>query len=288
MPNLITDVATTDATVPDVKATTGIQQRLAEHGIAPGEHYPDSGYPSADLVTAAAAEGITMVTPLLADHSRQAKAADGFDKSAFHIDWTTRQVRCPQGHRSTGRHPVKQHRCDAIVIEFAKADYRACPARTRCTAAARGNHMPTLERDPRESRRGTHGAEYRSMAGQVCPVCRDRGHRQPSPGHHRDPPGPLPRPGQGQPPTRLLRHRDQHHPARRPLDRHPRTPPRQPPRTPGLPPHHLTGHLKLSNTVVNRLKVRRVSDVAPVPRGPGLRRWRPARGCRASTATDFR
>ncbi|MBN0049300.1 IS1182 family transposase, partial [Streptomyces actuosus] len=144
MPNLITDVATTDATVPDVKATTGIQQRLAEHGIAPGEHYLDSGYPSADLVTAAAAEGITMVTPLLADHSRQAKATDGFDKSAFRIDWTTRQVRCPQGHRSTGWHPVKQHGRDAIVIEFAKADCRACPARTRCTAAARGNRMLTL------------------------------------------------------------------------------------------------------------------------------------------------
>ncbi|MEV6207267.1 hypothetical protein [Kitasatospora sp. NPDC051914] len=37
---------------------------------------------------------------------------------------------------------------------------------------------------------------------------------------------PLPRPAQGQPPARLLRHRDQRHPPRRPLDR-----PVQPPRT---------------------------------------------------------
>jgi transposase len=142
--NLITDVATTDATVPDVKATAAVQRRLAERGVAPGEHYLDSGYPSADLVTAAAAEGITMVTPLLADHSPQAKAAEGFDKSAFSINWTTRQVTCPQGHRSTGWHPVQQHARDAIVIEFAKADCRTCPVRARCTTAARGNRMLTL------------------------------------------------------------------------------------------------------------------------------------------------
>jgi transposase len=142
--NLITDVATTDATVPDVKATAGVQRRLAERGIAPGEHYLDSGYPSADLVTTAAADGITMVTPLLADHSPQAKAAEGFDKSAFSINWATRQVTCPQGHRSTGWHPVQQHGRHAIVIEFAKAACRACPVRARCTTAARGNRMLTL------------------------------------------------------------------------------------------------------------------------------------------------
>ncbi len=45
-PNLITDVFTTDATVPDVKATEPVQRRLAEHGVKPGEHYLDSGYPS--------------------------------------------------------------------------------------------------------------------------------------------------------------------------------------------------------------------------------------------------
>jgi hypothetical protein len=40
---------------------------------------------------------LTLVTPALLDTSRQARAGDGFDKTAFTIDWQTRQVRCPQG-----------------------------------------------------------------------------------------------------------------------------------------------------------------------------------------------
>lgn len=39
MPNLITDVRTTDATVPDVKATAPIQKNLTERGLKPAEHY---------------------------------------------------------------------------------------------------------------------------------------------------------------------------------------------------------------------------------------------------------
>ena len=59
-----------------------------------------------------------MVTPLLADHSPQAKADQGFAKSAFRIDWKARQARCPQGRTSTGWFPVTQHRQAAIVVEF--------------------------------------------------------------------------------------------------------------------------------------------------------------------------
>lgn len=147
-PNLITDVATTCSTEPDVTATAGIQQRLTGHQVKPGEHYLDSGYPSADLVTDAARQGITMVTPLLADHSRQARAAEGFDKAAFRIDWTTRQVTCPEDHTSSGWYPVTQHGRDAIVIAFARSDCRPCPSRDQCTTSARGNRMLTLR--PRE------------------------------------------------------------------------------------------------------------------------------------------
>ncbi|MFI6449690.1 IS1182 family transposase [Kitasatospora sp. NPDC050543] len=147
-PNLITDVTTTVSTAPDVTATAGIQQRLTGRQLKPGEHYLDSGYPSADLVTAAAREGIAMITPLLADHSRQARAAEGFDKSAFRIDWTTRQVRCPEGRTSTGWYPVQQHGHDAIVVEFARSHCGTCPSRDKCTTAARGNRMLTLR--PRE------------------------------------------------------------------------------------------------------------------------------------------
>ncbi|MFE9934302.1 IS1182 family transposase [Streptomyces sp. NPDC005533] len=153
---LVTDVHTTLATVPDVKATTPIQQSLAARELSPGEHYLDSGYPSADLVAQAADRGITMVTPLLADHSPQARAAEGFDKSAFRIDWAARQVRCPEGATSRGWYPVTQHGRDAIVIDFARADCRPCPSNTKCTASGRGTRMLTLR--PRELHERTAAA----------------------------------------------------------------------------------------------------------------------------------
>ncbi|MFH9355526.1 IS1182 family transposase [Kitasatospora sp. NPDC017646] len=159
-PNLITDVTTTVSTAPDVSATAGVQQRLTERQVKPGEHYLDSGYPCAELVTAAAGEGITMITPLLAGHSAQARAAEGFDKSAFRIDWTARQVRCPESRTSTGWYPVQQHGHDAIVIEFARADCSPCPSRRKCTTAARGNRMLTLR--PRE----LHGTVAAARAEQ--------------------------------------------------------------------------------------------------------------------------
>lgn len=144
MPNLITDVHTTDATVPDVKATAPIQRKLAEHGVKPTEHYLDSGYPSADLITDALKQGIRMVTPVLLNHSAQARAAEGFDKNAFTIDWKTRQVRCPADRTSSHWNPVKQHDKDAIVITFSVLTCRDCPFQKQCTTSRTGRRMLTL------------------------------------------------------------------------------------------------------------------------------------------------
>ncbi|WP_345096224.1 IS1182 family transposase [Planomonospora venezuelensis] len=144
-PNLITDVHTTDATVPDVKATAPIQRNLAARGLQPGEHYLDAGYPSAALIRAAAHRGITMVTPALADRSSQARAAEGFDKSAFAIDWKARQVRCPARKTSSHWSPVTQHGRDAIVVTFSVLTCRPCPFQRQCTASRSGRRMLTLQ-----------------------------------------------------------------------------------------------------------------------------------------------
>ncbi|WP_406386281.1 transposase [Streptomyces sp. NBC_01618] len=151
-PNLITDVLTTDATVPDVKATAPVQQHPAERGLKPAEHYLDSGYPSADLIASALDRGIRMVTPVLLDHSHQAKAATGFDKSTFTIAWKARQVRCPAGKTSAHWNPVKPHGTDAIVITFGVLTCRPCPFREQCTSSAKGRRMLTLRpREPEEA-----------------------------------------------------------------------------------------------------------------------------------------
>ncbi|MGC4856819.1 IS1182 family transposase [Micromonospora sp. DT4] len=143
-PNLIVNVATTTATVPDVKATTGIHQQLHDRRLLPGEHYLDSGYPSADTIAAATRYGITMVTPALLDQSTQARAGTGYDKTCFTIDFDTRQVTCPQGQTNTNWSPTVQRDTDVIVVKFAGTTCRPCPTRTQCTTAKRGGRQLTF------------------------------------------------------------------------------------------------------------------------------------------------
>ncbi|MGH3124494.1 MAG: transposase, partial [Streptosporangiaceae bacterium] len=66
-PNLITNVATTDAAVTGNQMTGVIHDDLARRNLAPGRQYLDSGYLSAALVAAEAARhGIALIGPLLA------------------------------------------------------------------------------------------------------------------------------------------------------------------------------------------------------------------------------
>jgi transposase len=144
-PNLITNVATTDATVPDVVMTERIHQMLARRDLLPAEHYLDSGYPSAELVTRSRAEhGIELITPLLADPSPQARAGQGYDRASFIIDFDRRQAHCPQGHTSTSWNPVRQRGTDTIVISFSRATCGRCPVRQKCTSSQAGRRQLTV------------------------------------------------------------------------------------------------------------------------------------------------
>jgi len=144
-PNLIVNVATTTATVPDVKATNDIHHNLARHKLLPGEHYLDSGYPSADTITVAAHTfGVTMVTPALLDQSPQARAGTGYDKTHFTIDFDTRQVTCPQGHTNTNWSPTSQRGTEFIVVKYAATTCTPCPARAKCTTSKRGGRQLTF------------------------------------------------------------------------------------------------------------------------------------------------
>jgi hypothetical protein len=138
-------VATTPSTTPDVKATTPIHHQLHDHHVLPGEDYLDSGYPSADTITTAATTfAVTMVTPAVLDQSPQARAGTGFDKTAFTIDFDTRQVTCPQGNSSANWSPANQRGVDVIVVKFATDTCRTCPVRTQCTTATRGGRQLTF------------------------------------------------------------------------------------------------------------------------------------------------
>jgi transposase len=139
-PNIITNVATTNATVNDTSMTTTIHDQLQQRGLLPQEHYLDSGYPSIDLVVSSAARyGVTLVTPLLANNSAQARAAAGFDNTAFTIDFDNRRATCPQGQTSTSWGAVSQRSrgagqaTDAIVVAFSRRTCQPCPVRQQCT-----------------------------------------------------------------------------------------------------------------------------------------------------------
>ncbi|MER7959911.1 transposase [Streptomyces sp. NPDC096030] len=108
-PNLITDVATTASTIPDVKALEPIHRRQHLRGLLPGEHYLDSGYASADAIVTAPTRGIALITPVLLDTSRQAREQAGFQAANFTIDWKYQQVVCPMGQASSSWSPCLQH-----------------------------------------------------------------------------------------------------------------------------------------------------------------------------------
>jgi transposase len=136
-PNLITSTATTLAPVTDVEMTEPVHGTLDARGLLPGEHAVDTGYASGRLLLAARARGITLLTPLLADTSPQARSG-GYTAAMFTIDWENQQVTCPQGAISSSWTPARdRHGADTILARFAQATCRPCPARARCTTAAR-------------------------------------------------------------------------------------------------------------------------------------------------------
>ena len=146
-PNLITHVATTQATVPDSQMTQAIDDALAGKGLTPARHYLDSGYLSAALVVAEAARhGIALIGPLLADTSAQARAGVGYARANFTINYGGQSVTCPQGATSASWTPCTQRGKDAIVVQFATATCGPCPAKALCT---KGKHR-TLTVPPRD------------------------------------------------------------------------------------------------------------------------------------------
>jgi transposase len=162
-PNIIVGVATTDATVPDAKMTTPIHATREGRELLPGEHYVDSGYPSAALVLDCLQRyGITLVSPLLADHSAQAKAATGYDRASFTIDWSAHQARCPQGQTSSWWNAVTQRGTDVVTIKFAASTCGPCPVREQCTRSVSPKFGRQLTVPPRE----VHQAQLSARAEQ--------------------------------------------------------------------------------------------------------------------------
>jgi transposase len=100
LPHLAVDVQTTPATTPDVVTLEDIQADLAGRDRVPDEQYADTGYVTPEAIRAAAAFGTVLIGPVMLDSSWQAKAAKGFDRSRFVVDWDSRCAICPLGKLS--------------------------------------------------------------------------------------------------------------------------------------------------------------------------------------------
>jgi transposase len=147
-PNLITSTGTTLAPVTDAEMTGPVHDALDARGLLPGEHAMDAGYASGELLLAARARGVTLLTPLQADNSPQARNG-GYTAAMFAVDWDARQVTCPQGAVSGSWSPSRTSTGKpAIVVQFAKGTCQPCPARARCTTATRRGRSLGLQ--PRE------------------------------------------------------------------------------------------------------------------------------------------
>jgi len=158
-PNLITAVATTDATVTDNQMTGVIHNDLAAKNLAPGRHYVDSGYLSAAaVVSALATRGIALIGPLLADTSAQARASDGYARADFSVNYDTKTVTCPQGKTSASWTLCAQRGTDAIVATFSSGDCGPCPARGQCTTGKR-RQLSLLPRDLAEAQAAARTAQ---------------------------------------------------------------------------------------------------------------------------------
>ncbi|WP_246886758.1 IS1182 family transposase [Streptomyces sp. GESEQ-4] len=140
LPHLVTHVATTIAPVQDGQLTEKIHDDLATRRLAPAEHVVDTAYLSpAQIERAQRVHGITLLGPVLADNSRQAKADSGFDKTAFAIDWGNEQAICPRGATSVSWTELHISGHTYLQARFAERDCRPCPDRARCTSSATGS-----------------------------------------------------------------------------------------------------------------------------------------------------
>jgi hypothetical protein len=144
-PNLITHVATTDATVTGNQMTGAIDDDPAARSLAPARHYLDSGYLSAALAgSELARHGIALIGPLLADTSAQARAGAGYARADFTIDYDSKTVTCPQGKTASSWTPCAQRGKEAIVATFAASDCGPCPARSLCTTSGKRRRQITI------------------------------------------------------------------------------------------------------------------------------------------------
>src|SRR5260370_41834879 len=120
-----------------------IQEHLRAKGLAPAEHYVDQAYPSGPELVRQARLGTQIIGPVGQDTSWQAREQTGYAVDNFALDWQAQVATCPQGQQRVGwTHPPDRRQHPTVVLRFASATCRACPARSLCTRGQEGRTLP--------------------------------------------------------------------------------------------------------------------------------------------------
>jgi transposase len=139
--HLITNVETTQAHVADADVAVPTHKALENKKLLPAEHLLDAGYVDGELSVSSRREyGIEVIGPARPNASWQAKAAkvgQGYDVSAFTVDWDAKRVTCPNGSTNSSWTPHLDTWGNSVIsVRFLKADCLQCPARALCTHSA--------------------------------------------------------------------------------------------------------------------------------------------------------
>lgn len=145
-PPLITNVATTAATLTDNAVVGDMHDHLAIRDLLPMSHIVDSGDMDAQgMVAATTTSAVDMVGPVLADTHWQARQNRGYAAANFAIDWANHAVRCPQGHtnnywRAHHDHTVR----DVVEVRWSWTICKRCSVLGECSQKQQGSRTRKL------------------------------------------------------------------------------------------------------------------------------------------------
>jgi len=143
---VITHVETSYAPVADVEQVATIHEALCAKGVAPGEHFVDSGYMDVRLLLAEQrSKGIRLVGPVRPDPRWQAQQQTGYAAADFTFDWQAKEATCPQGASSVQWTERTDRAGQAVVaVRFATQTCLQCPVRAQCTHSAQMPRQVTV------------------------------------------------------------------------------------------------------------------------------------------------
>lgn len=147
-PRLITQVTTTDATVPDSNMTEAIQADLINRDLSPDTHWVDAGYVNTDNLLSSQEKDIYLLGPARGDSSWQARMEGGYDQTQFTIDWENMVATCPEGQQSMfWKEGKSSWGRPNIHFLFSRPLCFQCAAREKCSRGQKnGRHLTVSPR----------------------------------------------------------------------------------------------------------------------------------------------